>query len=335
MLYQIVPVGNVWQDGMVAVPKKVATDYIKLASEYQLKALLLILSNNAPCDSKYVAKVLGCTEADATDFLEFWVEEGVLSCDGVVNAQPPSESTAVVEPPKKEEAKTVKVKEAIPVPKLNPSDIVTMCRDNRELTELIHHAQEVFGRTISHIEQELIINMVTYYGLPCDVVLVILEYYKTEKAKGRAIGTSYIGTMAKNWSEEGIVTLEAADERLRMLEASDRLWSEIVAVSGIKHRNPTIKQREMINRWSEDFDMQMITIACDIMKENTDKPTLKYVDSVLKNWKKKGIFTPEAVAEEEKEFHSKKEQKNKSAIDETYDIDEINRRAMLNDNYDI
>lgn len=335
MLYQIVPVGNVWQDGMVAVPKKVATDYIKLASEYQLKALLLILSNNAPCDSKYVAKVLGCTEADATDFLEFWVEEGVLSCDGVVNAQPPSESTAVVEPPKKEEAKTVKVKEAIPVPKLNPSDIVTMCRDNRELTELIHHAQEVFGRTISHIEQELVINMVTYYGLPCDVVLVILEYYKTEKAKGRAIGTSYIGTMAKNWSEEGIVTLEAADERLRMLEASDRLWSEIVAVSGIKHRNPTIKQREMINRWSEDFDMQMITIACDIMKENTDKPTLKYVDSVLKNWKKKGIFTPEAVAEEEKEFHSKKEQKNKSAIDETYDIDEINRRAMLNDNYDI
>lgn len=335
MLYQIVPVGNVWQDGMVAVPKKVATDYIKLASEYQLKALLLILSNNAPCDSKYVAKVLGCTEADATDFLEFWVEEGVLSCDGVVNAQPTAESKAVVEPPKKEEAKTVKVKEAIPVPKLNPSDIVTMCRDNRELTELIHHAQEVFGRTISHIEQELVINMVTYYGLPCDVVLVILEYYKTEKAKGRAIGTSYIGTMAKNWSEEGIVTLEAADERLRMLEASDRLWSEIVAVSGIKHRNPTIKQREMINRWSEDFDMQMITIACDIMKENTDKPTLKYVDSVLKNWKKKGIFTPEAVAEEEKEFHSKKEQKNKSAIDETYDIDEINRRAMLNDNYDI
>lgn len=335
MLYQIVPVGNVWQDGMVAVPKKVATDYIKLASEYQLKALLLILSNNAPCDSKYVAKTLGCTEADATDFLEFWVEEGVLSCDGVVNAQSPAESMAVVEPPKKEEAKTVKVKEAIPVPKLNPSDIVTMCRDNQELTELIHHAQEVFGRTISHIEQELVINMVTYYGLPCDVVLVILEYYKTEKAKGRAIGTSYIGTMAKNWSEEGIVTLEAADERLRMLEASDRLWSEIVAVSGIKHRNPTIKQREMINRWSEDFDMQMITIACDIMKENTDKPTLKYVDSVLKNWKKKGIFTPEAVAEEEKEFHSKKEQKNKSAIDETYDIDEINRRAMLNDNYDI
>lgn len=333
MQYQIVPVGNIWQDGMVAVPKKAVSDYIKLASEYQLKALLLILASNGPCDSKTVAKSLGCTEADATDFLEFWVEEGILSCDGKVNIESPALSqTALPEP---REKKTVEVKESIPVPKLNPSDIVTMCRENKELTELIHHAQEVFGRTISHVEQELVINMVTYYGLPCDVVLVILQYYKTEKSKGRAIGTAYIGSMAKNWSEEGIVTLEAADEKLRSLEASDRLWSEIVAISGVKHRSPTVKQREMISRWSDDFDIQMITIACDIMKENTDKPTLKYVDSVLKNWKKKGIFTPDAVANEEKEFREKKENKQKSDIDQTYDIDEINRRAMLNDDYDI
>lgn len=333
MQYQIVPVGNIWQDGMVAVPKKAVSDYIKLASEYQLKALLLILASNGPCDSKTVAKSLGCTEADATDFLEFWVEEGILSCDGKVNTESPALSQTALSEPR--EKKTVEVKESIPVPKLNPSDIVTMCRENKELTELIHHAQEVFGRTISHVEQELVINMVTYYGLPCDVVLVILQYYKTEKSKGRAIGTAYIGSMAKNWSEEGIVTLEAADEKLRSLEASDRLWSEIVAISGVKHRNPTVKQREMISRWSDDFDIQMITIACDIMKENTDKPTLKYVDSVLKNWKKKGIFTPDAVANEEKEFREKKENKQKSDIDQTYDIDEINRRAMLNDDYDI
>lgn len=332
MQYQIVPVGNIWQDGMVAVPKKAVNDYIKLASEYQLKALLLILANNAPCDAKFVAKSLGCTEADANDFLEFWVEEGVLSCDGNVNASSLAEQETV-QP--KSEVKTVEVKEAIPVPTLNPSDIVAMCRENNELTELIRHAQEVFGRTISHVEQELVINMATYYGLPSDVILVILQYYKTEKSKGRAIGTGYIGSMAKKWSEEGIVTLEAADEKLRMLESSDRLWKEIMALSGISHRSPTVKQREMISRWSEDFDIQMISIACDIMKENTDKPTLRYVDTVLKNWKKKGIFTPEAVAKEEEKKADEKKQKSKSAIDETYDIDEINRRAMLNDDYDI
>ena len=72
-----------------------------------------------------------------------------------------------------------------------------------------------------------------------------------------------------------------------------------------------------------------------ILKENTDKPTLRYVNTVLKNWKKNGIFTPEAVAKEEEKKADEKKQKSKSAIDETYDIDEINRRAMLNDDYDI
>ena len=206
MQYQIVPVGSIWQDGMVAVPKKAVSDYIKLASEYQLKALLLILANNGPCDGKFVAKSLGCTEADANDFLEFWVEEGVLSCDGAVNAAPVSE-TAVIQP-KPVEVKTVEVKEAIPVPTLNPSDIVAMCRENKELTELIQHAQEVFGRTISHVEQELVINMATYYGLPSDVILVILQYYKTEKSKGRAIGTGYIGSMAKNGAKRELLHLK-------------------------------------------------------------------------------------------------------------------------------
>lgn len=140
--------------------------------------------------------------------------------------------------------------------------------------------------------------------------------------------------MAKNWSDEGIVTLSDADEKLKQLEASDRLWKEIVAISGIRHRNPTIKQREMIERWNEDFGIEMISMACDIMKENTDKPNLKYVDGVIKNWKKKGIFTPEDVLNEEKAHNEKKENAS-SDIDETYDIDEINRRAMLNDDFDV
>lgn len=328
MQYQVLPVGNIWQDGMVAVPKKVATNYLKFASEYQLKALLLILANNGASDSKAIAKALGCTESDAVDFLEFWVEEGFLSCDGNVVEQKP------VEAPKTVEKEIAPKKESAPIPTYKVSDIVAILNENKELAETMRHAEEVLGRILSHVEKELVLNMVLYYGLPCDVVMVILQYFKSEKQKGRAIGTSYIAAMAKNWSEEGIVTLEDADEKLKQLESSDRLWSEIVAISGIKHRNPTVKQREMINTWAKDFNIQMIAIACDIMKENTDKPTLKYVDSVLKNWKKNGIFTPEDVEKQEKKHQEEKENKGKSAIDETYDIDEISRKAMMKTDYD-
>lgn len=333
MLYQLLPMGKVWEQGMIALPRIVATDYLKFTSEYQLKALLIIVAKNGQADSKDIAKALGCTESDATDFLEFWVEEGILSCNGqVVEPIKPvvNESKSVEE----EQEKKPK-KETMPLPVLTPKDIVDMCRENKELTLTLRHAQEVLGKSLSHIEQELIVNMVTYYGLPCDIVLTILQFYKSEKAKGNAIGTAYIAAMAKNWSEEGIVTLESAEEKLRELEKSDKLWKEIITVSGLRHRNPTIKQREMIARWSEDFSFDMIALACEIMREHTDRPTLKYVDGVLKNWKKKGIVTPDDVENEQSKHDRQVQEKDKSEIDDTYDIDDINRRAMLNDNYDI
>ena len=335
MLYQLLPQGKAWEQGMIALPRIIATDYLKLASEYQLKALLIILANNGQADSKVISKSLGCTEADAVDFLEFWIEEGIVYCDGV-SVEAVSNPTVEAKPKPITVAEPVKVpRETLSAPTYTQSEIVSMCRDSEELTLTVRNAQEVMGKSLSHVEQELIVNMVTYYGLPCDIVLMILQFYKNEKMNGKAIGTAYIAAMARNWSDEGIVTLEAAEEKLHDIERTDNLWKEIIAISGLRHRNPTVKQREMISRWSEDFGIDMITIACDIMRENTDKPTLRYVDGVLKNWKKKGIFTPQAVAEEDKRHKEKSAEKTKPTIDETYDIDDINRRAMINDNYDI
>jgi DnaD/phage-associated family protein len=324
------PIGEIWQGGTFCIPTKIVSDYIKLASEYQLKALMLILADNGKSESRDIAKALGCTESDADDFLDFWVEEGVLIKDGQSVTAP----TKTVDPePEKKAEEPKKVVSAMPVPTLSPKDIVTLCRDSAELTAVLRNAQEVLGKTLSHAEQEMIINMITYYGLPGDVVLVILQYYKTEKAKGKAIGTAYIAAMARNWSEDGITTLEAADERLRELEASDRLWNEIVALTGIRHRNPTVNQREMIKRWSSEFSIEMISLACDAMKENADKPTLKYVDGVLKNWKKKGISTPQDVETENANHRAKNDSKNATKLKSkpSFDLNKIAQDTLMDD----
>jgi DnaD/phage-associated family protein len=338
MEYQILPIGNIWQGGAFCVPTKIVSDYIKLASEYQLKALMLILSSNGVATSRDIAKALGCTENDADDFLDFWVEEGVLSKDGNVVAQP-TPQTVVAEKPEPESVtpiqptQSVKKVESMPIPTLTPKDIVTMCRESKELTELMRNAQEVLGKTLSHSEQQLIINMVTYYGLPEEITLTILHYYKSEREKGKAIGTAYIAAMAKNWSEEGITTLEGADEKLRDIESTDRLWNDIIGLTGVRHKKPTEKQREMVKSWSEEFSMEMISLACDAMRENADKPSLNYVNTVLKNWKKKGIKTPADVKADNDKHSQKTNQKYE--IDKTYDIDEIAKKAMFKENYDL
>lgn len=342
--------GELWQNGTFCLPKNIAANYIKLASEYQIKAILMIFANDGIGESKAIAKTLGCTEKDIDDILEFWIAEGVLlkaddstaviavkdASETVKDSPETAEKTAFAEVPQPK----IKAVEALPVPTLSPKDIVAMCRDSQELTMLLRTAQEVLGKTLSHANQEMIINMVTYYGLPEEVVLTILSYYKSEKEKGRAIGTAYISAMAKNWADEGITTLTAADEKLKELESSDKLWSEIITLTGIRHRNPTMKQRDMIKGWADEFDMQMISLACDIMKENTQKPSLNYVDKVLKNWHKKGIKTPADVDADNERYNNKKEKANSKTIDKlqskpTYDIAEIERHAMYDDDYDV
>lgn len=338
MQYQIVPIGEMWQGGSFCIPTKIATDYIKLASEYQLKALMIALASNGATDSKSVARILGCTESDADEFLSFWVEEGVLAQNGASSVVTPNttvtapKQVATASTESTTEDKPVKKVESLPVPTLTSKDIIDLCRDNKELEALLRTAESVLGRILSHVDRQLIVNMYTYYGLPADVVLIILQYYKNEKEKGRAIGNAYISAMAKDWAEQGITTLTLADEKLKDLESSDRLWNEIVALSGIRHKSPTQKQREMVKSWTEDFSMEMISLACDAMKENAQSPSLKYVAGVLRNWKKKGIATPADVAKEN-EAHASKSQAS-TKIDTTYDLDDIEKKAMFNDNYD-
>lgn len=332
MEYQILPMGDVWTDGSFFVPAKITSNYIKLASEYQLKALLLVLSSNGRGNSKDIAKALGCTENDADDFLDFWVEEGFLARDGKSIPAPVCESAAPS--PEKKEEKTAKRLSSVPVPTLSPKEIVSACNEDPVLTSLMHESQEVLGKTLSHSEQELIINMVNFYGLPSEIVLTILHYYKTQREKGKVCGTYYVATMAKNWSEEGITTLDAADEKLKDLEKTDKLWLQVLEVSGLRHKDPTPKQRDMIKQWFSDFSIDMIALACDIMKEKTDRPALAYVNTILKNWKKKNIKTPDDVNADNEKHRESKDTKTQD-IDTTYDINEIAKKAMFNDNYDI
>lgn len=330
MDYRILPFGGIWNDGIFNVPALLVDKYLKMASEYQIKALLFVLRNSGQASSAQIAKALGQTAGDIDDLLEFWVEEGILSADGKVVevAQPKAEPVAV-----KEEVK-IPVKEALSAPRLSPKDVVNVLREDEKIRFLLREAQTVLGRTISHAEQEMLINMVNYYGLKAEVVLMILEFYRAEKQRGKSIGIAYVNAMAKNWSEEGIDNIAAAEDKLKEIERSDRLWNEIVAITGIRHRRPTVKQREMVGEWFNDFDITMISLASDIMKENTSEPKLSYMNAILKKWKKSNINTPADVVAQQEEQAKQKAQKEKSEgklkSKPSYDLEKIKRDAMNN-----
>ncbi len=321
------PFGNVWSNGIFNVPNNLADKYLKLASEYQLKALLYILRNGGQASSSMIAKALGQTASDIDDLLEFWVEENIIAVDGQNAAVLPKTVDKL-----KEQEKKKTIRETLSAPRLTPKDIVDFSREDENIRFLLSEAQSVLGRTISHAEQEMLVNMVHYYGLRVEVILMILEFYRSEKARGKSIGISYVNSMAKNWAEEGINSIADAEIKLQDIARSDRLWNEIVAITGIRHRRPTAKQREMVDIWFRDFNIEMITLAADIMKENISEPSLAYINKILKEWNKKDISSPAQVQAEQEAFAKSKTEKNSDKLKSkpSYDLEKIKKEAMEN-----
>lgn len=332
MDYSIVPIGGIWVNGAFNVPLAVVDKYIRLASEYQLKALLIILSTNGKSSSAEIAKKLGITSSDAEEIMEFWLEEGAVAADGMEvkpSPAPIKEEAAEAEKPSK--------KIQITAPVLTPKDIVDAAQENAEIADLLNESQVVLGRTLSHNEREMLVNMVDFYGLKSEIVLMILQYWRSvnEKESSRAKGIAYVLKIAQNWLDDGIDTMEAAEEKLMQLEKSNKLWKEIASLAGIAHKKPTIRQGEMVLGWSNDFSFDMIAAAIEQMRENTASPSLAYVDKILKSWKKKGIKSLSDVENESKEFEKSKSEKTGKRDDKiegapSYDLNEIMKNARNN-----
>lgn len=347
MTYQIFPFGEVWQNGIFNVPKIVAERYIKMASEYQIKALLILLSMNGRCENEDISKKLGITVSDVKDIMEFWIEEGIIStADGEetekVVKQNTEKKARFEEKEEKsesvEEVKTVvkenKFKDLTP-PEISPKEAVEILRNSKELQFLVNSAQETLARTVSQSEIATIIQMVNYYGLTPEIVLTIFSFCKSEREKGRALGVSYIAKMAKNWAEEGITTLDEAEKKLKAIEKADGLWKNICEWLCISYRKPTSSQSKTVERWQKELDDEMIELACTETRENANEPSYKYLKSVVENWLKKGIKTPEQFKQDKLDFENKKNKMKKGAKNQiesapSYNLDKIRDKAKNN-----
>lgn len=350
MNYRIDPAGAVWRDGMFFVPAALAEKYIRLASEYQIKALLIILGRNGAASAAELAKKLGITEADAENIMEFWAAEGVvLELDDDEKPQQraarfapekpaqPAADKADTKEPSGQPAESRGVKPArlsVKAPSLSPREIVEISAQKPHIEQLLNEAQRVYGRTISHSEQEMIVNLSEFYGMPSEVLLLLLAYCDRLRKQGKSVSAGYFYKTAQSWAEEGIDTYSLADRRIFELEQADIFWKELKQAGGFTRVSPTEKQTAMICAWRREHSDEMILRAAEIMSENIEKPDFRYMDKILSNWKNAGVTTPQEAKRESESFEKKKNQKKAPAGSisrkPTYDLEKIKDRAKNN-----
>lgn len=325
---------------MFALPVSIVDEHIRMAGTMQLRVLLWLFRHAAelPASSSSVGKALGIDEDEVIDAFEYWKEKGIVlfSDESPVFVKPAEKEHEVSESLPHTETQTEltapkKIVEAITVNPPTHEECTRRLMESQHLRELCNMAQQQLGATLSHNMQSNIIMLHDDYGLPVEVIALVIEY---AVSKGKPT-SKYIANVGKLWCEQEIDTIDKAMDFIENQSSVETHWREFCDATGVKNPSPTKKQREFLGSWinTMKFSMDMIVLAYEEMANNTDKFSFPYMNKILVNWEKENIRTPEDVSMAKKKrsdsFNSSKKG-DKDAPKPSFDLDLAEKKAFMN-----
>ena len=301
-----------------AVPSSVVDEHLRIASHNQIKVLLFLLRNNDKNFTyKELSDVLRIHEEDVKDCVQFWTDRGLLAeFSGELVPDKGNQTGGVTPEPSAQKPKTKVV-----INRPAKPDIVTAAQRVASESDLSHVLSEVefaLGKPLSSGNIAALVMLYDTCGLPAEVIVMLVNYcVSIGKANMRAIET--IGV---KWADDGIDSIEAAENKIKLSKQASINWSRVSSVFGLKNvGSPTAKQLEFAERWISEwhFSDEMLREAYEICVNTKGEMKLGYINGILKKWFNSGIFD---VSDIEK-IDKKKPAKSKKKSDASYDIEEL------------
>ncbi len=336
-------------NSVFAVPSKIVDERLKFSDGVKLKVLLYVLRHAGEMiELEQISAATGVNVTDIPEALEYWVSMEVLSQNDTVFA--PKNDNSLKESnvnnnsnievnqdinSKKEikiptadsiEQDVAASKQLFTVTKPQKPDYVYTSQRlavDEELKILVQEAQSALGKTLSNSDIATLLMLKDTCGLHLDVILMLIQYcISIDKGNMRTI--EKIGV---SWADEGINSVEAAENKIRLANQASKSFSIVSSAFGLKNvGSPTKKQLEYSSKWVGEwkFSQPMLREAYErcVDKHNTLK--WNYVDGILKRWHSTNIYNLEELKQAEAD--GKKPQKKQSA---SYDIDELNKINTL------
>lgn len=335
-------------NAIFAVPSVLVDRHLKLAGKEQLQVILWILRHTGePFTPETLSSALGISIDSALDALDYWTDCGLLAANGEqlhppvsklqeadvtkaaapsVPAAPLKREPAAVEPAipenlAKETVKTPTLQKPKRLVKPDGLYLATRMKESDEIRFLMQEAEITLGKTISPALSSTLLSLCDDYGLPVEVIVMILHYAKDV---GKT-GTAYIESVARDWAQSNIFTLEAAEEKLQELSERRLAWGRVESAAGLSRRSPSKKEEDAAFRWVKEwkFSQEMLSGAYERCVDNLGKFHIGYMNKILERWHKTG-FTSMAQVTADEQFRKNEEENKKS-----YDIDELERMSFF------
>lgn len=335
-----------------AVPSNVVDEGLKFSDGVKLKVLLYVLRNSdKEIDENSISAATGVNVTDIPEALDYWVSIGIFQKDN--NTYKPTENNSEKENTAVNNSATELKLEEKPVVELQTPTVTEIAEDvsaskqrfsvtrpqkpdyvftaqrlavDEELKFLVSEAQSALGKILSNSDISILLMLKDTCGLPPDVILMLIHYcISIDKSNIRAIEKVGIA-----WADDGIYTIEAADNKIRQSKQTSMNFSIVSSAFGLKNvGSPTKKQLEYGDKWVGEwkFSPEMLREAYERCVDTKGTMKLNYIDGILKRWYENNIRNRDELQKFENA------QPKRGNIKKTsYDIDELEKIDTL-DNF--
>lgn len=337
--------------------------YLKEANGEYLKIYIYLLrclgDKTKDFSISAVADALDHTQRDVSRALLYWERKGLLRLEYSIEGElsgiclmepkaPVLNTTPKAPPVIAEEHVIPEIPKKTPIPEFQESLAKgpdysyslmeqQLLSRNPEVIEILFCTEQYTGHTLSPKDIDRVLYW--YDGLHFSADLV--EYLVEDCVEQGHKNINYMNKVALSWAEEGIFSVEQARE----YNFSFRNISKTVCSAfGISGRNLTSVERQFLDRWSNDWNMDnsLVEEACKRTILKTGRASFQYADSILQNWHKASAKTLEDITVLDKEHSKSVKTQHISSVNKTtkpvdrfhnfnghnYDFDSLENRLL-------
>lgn len=190
----------------------------------------------------------------------------------------------------------------------SPEQLARLTKD-KTLQNLLTVIESYMERPLKPGDIQLVVFLCKDLLFSDELIMYLFEYC-ISRGKHHC---NYIEKVAIQWKEEGITTVEQAEESANRY---NRDFNAISKAFGLG-RMPAAMEQKFIQHWIRDFgfDTPILVEACNRTILQIKKPDFKYADSILEKWHKNGVHTMEDITALDTSFKHAKQ--NKSSTPKT------------------
>jgi DnaD/phage-associated family protein len=242
------------------------------------RVYLFLLRQNGRCEEQALCGALGLSREALSEALSLLQRAGLLS-----------------------EPQTAAVHVSSDIrPDYSGREVARGLETHPAFRHVVEETQRRLGRVLSGSDLQVLFGLYDWRGFSPGVISLLVSHCVEEASRrwgpGRMPTLRQIDKQASVWEREGVDTEERAEQYIQAREAARQSTSAVYRALGITGRSPSASEEKYVSEWvGMGFAPDVMALAYDRTALKTGGLNWKYMNSILKSWKEKGLLTLVAV----------------------------------------